>query len=1227
MESKYKKRNRIPSSCSVCRKRKSRCDRVRPVCGSCKRKSIAHLCFYENESQSDSRPIDDKAMEPPTGHAHIPQQRSPSGPGPIPPGLNSGSGSSPVGGPPMPGHIPQPHIPVNANAIPHTSPGNVAPGPTNTTGTSPYYYSGNIPSTEMFARTTPNGAPLNHSIAPPPNGPPMPGSIPMPHQIPPLNYYEENTNEEYYKTNGSQSASSVQLPPIKGPHDNTVIVSIGPNSSLAVNPDDQIEEFFANASFPLLLEGPYLQSHGFLTYVGLTKSDRFVKFFRKFAVELLRKGEISEFVPKKKRKKTSNASSPTSKKTKSNQSTPLNSGIPSVNSQGATSPEAKIPGDDTPGNGNHQRNSESGSSKPTDQETPSKSLEMDKRDLSSEAMSKESSKESKTTSISTPNKNDDLNGKSKDDVEADESSTTNDKDATIKQEEGKENIGEEDEDEEEEEDEDDYYEEDEEAGNGNKEVDDEEDILVITKINVAKEQKEKDRKNEKDYSLSILPGLKALYLGQSSRKEYYKIVEQAVLKVLPCKIGLLTLMTRYFKWVHPFIPIVNESTMIRDFNQVVDQFPQFKREKYTSLTIKSDKHLTILGMMLVIARLGYLSLIHNHSVNNRYGEEEGYILDECKTVPFKTFADVVNLCTPDEHTSLRSTFRMVQLLSLTYFYRQVAPNDCHGVGAADSQILFGSMVRHALSIGLNRDPQKYFEHETINSNKGLVESWRNLWNYLVINDASTAMYRSSILNIYSSDVADVEIPHMNLLDQEFKETYETIFEISKSYRKLVTIFSNFRKKPRVIDILAETNRLEHIFFNFFGKDFFKDFICKPANGDVDMESREHRKSYLKVIKYLTFILLRANLSSIYYVIAMNYERKYNEDKTTSISSGVELFKIHFKSVVQLVYIMSYVFDNSVELFGKNYDYILTAANERYMIKTHSFLTSFFIRLIHQKQLLTFKSFEPESGARLEAVNKLFNMILVEAELFVGNFRRLSLRYVNSYKIYVLTYYVLKQCMENAEVFFKYALSDPSMILDTTNMLQYFSVSEINYLCKLCEEFRFAKDSQERQRRANAMFSMTISNTNSADHDNSSHYSARGGGMNTNMEPGLKGPTAGPSSQRGSTTSEGVNPNVDTGSSLNSNTGYTDPISINQLNPMKDFDSNVFKMPNASGNNSEEASSSTGHGTHGAHGAHGLDDTGFNILNDLSDLHDPNFKSDDFIKLFELYGDTSNPHLE
>ncbi|EGV63473.1 hypothetical protein CANTEDRAFT_114787 [Yamadazyma tenuis ATCC 10573] len=262
--------------------------------------------------------------------------------------------------------------------------------------------------------------------------------------------------------------------------------------------------------------------------------------------------------------------------------------------------------------------------------------------------------------------------------------------------------------------------------------------------------------------------------------------------------------------------------------------------------------------------------------------------------------------------------------------------------------------------------------------------------------------------------------------------------------------------------------------------------------------------------------------------------------------------------------MSYVFDNSVELFGKNYDYVLTAANERYMIKTHSFLTSFFIRLIHQKQLLTFKTFEPDSAERLQAINQLFNLILVEAELFVGNFRLLSLRYVNSYKIYVLTYYVLKQCMQNAEVFFAYALSDVSTILDTTNMLQYFSASEIKYLCKLCEEFRFAKDNQHRQRRANEMFNMNFQH----------------GG--TFEDEDLKDKP---------TEEEAISPSDNRGGDVNGMEKDVSSVLRGQTDtPMGGLDSVLSSM-------------------------------------NFGSFSDANFKSDDFMKFFELYGDPSNPHLE
>lgn len=55
MDTSLKKRNRIPSSCSICRKRKSKCDRTKPVCGSCKKKSIAHLCFYETDKAAHDK--------------------------------------------------------------------------------------------------------------------------------------------------------------------------------------------------------------------------------------------------------------------------------------------------------------------------------------------------------------------------------------------------------------------------------------------------------------------------------------------------------------------------------------------------------------------------------------------------------------------------------------------------------------------------------------------------------------------------------------------------------------------------------------------------------------------------------------------------------------------------------------------------------------------------------------------------------------------------------------------------------------------------------------------------------------------------------------------------------------------------------------------------------------------------------------------------------------------
>lgn len=53
-DSKIKrKRNRVPLSCTICRKRKVKCDKTRPHCNQCTKTGVAHLCHYMEQSWAE----------------------------------------------------------------------------------------------------------------------------------------------------------------------------------------------------------------------------------------------------------------------------------------------------------------------------------------------------------------------------------------------------------------------------------------------------------------------------------------------------------------------------------------------------------------------------------------------------------------------------------------------------------------------------------------------------------------------------------------------------------------------------------------------------------------------------------------------------------------------------------------------------------------------------------------------------------------------------------------------------------------------------------------------------------------------------------------------------------------------------------------------------------------------------------------------------------------------
>lgn len=48
-----RKRNRIPLSCTICRKRKVKCDKLRPHCQQCTKTGVAHLCHYMEQTWAE----------------------------------------------------------------------------------------------------------------------------------------------------------------------------------------------------------------------------------------------------------------------------------------------------------------------------------------------------------------------------------------------------------------------------------------------------------------------------------------------------------------------------------------------------------------------------------------------------------------------------------------------------------------------------------------------------------------------------------------------------------------------------------------------------------------------------------------------------------------------------------------------------------------------------------------------------------------------------------------------------------------------------------------------------------------------------------------------------------------------------------------------------------------------------------------------------------------------
>lgn len=588
-----------------------------------------------------------------------------------------------------------------------------------------------------------------------------------------------------------------------------------------------------------------------------------------------------------------------------------------------------------------------------------------------------------------------------------------------------------------------------------------EDALLVTKIN-------KDETPDDTPRAALFLELKQLLAVNSPKSDYYNLALTHILRILPRARALKLAILRFFMYVHPFVPILHRDTIMDEILQILTE-PASLDDPYTSMHIKDHTQLHMAGQLVLIVRLGYMSLIPNVDVKSNYTDDQKALITDITRFKSDEYINAINLCISGDRIQSRSTFKHVQALTLLHYYRSVAPDDCLGLSGSDSSILLGSIVTHALTIGLNRDPTSFSAIELIPKNSGFVNTWRSLWHYICEVDAGISMHCGTSSRIPSLDISDVERPEL------FNPRYATFekkrAQVHACYRRLVGMISNVRKKPKVIDLLKETSKLETLFQEMFGTNFFHEVICNQAVVNIPTPGDERpaklQDAAMKVIIFTDFIQIGSNLWCMYYLITLHYERMLTEDKTADTSAGVGIFESFFQHALLLVYIMSYSFDKSHELFGMPYDFMITAHLERCMIKTHIFLSSFFMRLLnHKGRLAVSERTKKTDGAvaaaerhRRQTVDALFDKIMVESELFVGTFGKMSKTYINSYRLHIMACFVLKQSLENPEELYSGLLNNKYFLHEGANLVHNLPTSALEGVLRLCNEFKIAKQEQ------------------------------------------------------------------------------------------------------------------------------------------------------------------------
>lgn len=257
------------------------------------------------------------------------------------------------------------------------------------------------------------------------------------------------------------------------------------------------------------------------------------------------------------------------------------------------------------------------------------------------------------------------------------------------------------------------------------------------------------------------PTLNTLLLGLT----YYDVqidrqldTIEKIRTVLPHKSIIWKLVRRFFDAVYVYMPYLDEGYFREDVSRIIGP-ESHDATPVSELRIERKLDLAVVGILLTVLRLAYLSLLSNNTsltegiINSKSSsikiQESKYLLTNPISIDT---VNVASLCFDQFQFMRRANFTVLQLALYLKMYHTYAPEDGDGADGGGSQALGAVLLQMSYQLGLNREPDETCVNLRMNNLS------RKIWYFVCLCDIHLASCFGNPLSI-DDNFHDTKFPY------------------------------------------------------------------------------------------------------------------------------------------------------------------------------------------------------------------------------------------------------------------------------------------------------------------------------------------------------------------------------------------------------------------------------------------------------------------------------------